>query len=73
MIRRAAAAILLLLLLVVPFLNWRLGLVLWLGAWIMFILNKLFDRQNWNLGRPGDTNDTDKTDDTDDTDDKDDV
>jgi hypothetical protein len=54
MIRRIAAAILLLVLLVVPFLNWQVGLLLWLCAWIMFILGKLFDRKSWKLGGPGD-------------------
>lgn len=47
MIRRIAAAILLLVLLAAPFLNWRLGLLLWLCAWIMFIVAKLFDRRSW--------------------------
>jgi hypothetical protein len=60
MIRRISAAILLLVLLVVPFFNWQLGLLLWLGAWIMFIVQKLFDRQSWNLGQPGEENHEDE-------------
>jgi hypothetical protein len=57
MIRRIAAAILLLVLLVVPFINWQVGLLLWLCAWIMFIVGKLFDRRSWKLGGPGDDDD----------------
>jgi hypothetical protein len=48
--RKLAAAVLLLLLIGVPFLNWRLGAVLWMCAWLIFILQNLFSRRNWNLG-----------------------
>jgi uncharacterized MAPEG superfamily protein len=48
--RKFAAAVLLLLLIGVPFLNWRLGAVLWMCAWLIFILQNLFARRNWHLG-----------------------
>jgi hypothetical protein len=48
--RRILAGILLLLLIVVPFLDWRIGAVMWLSAWLVFIFQKLFNRQGWKLG-----------------------
>lgn len=42
MLRKISAATLLILLLVVPFLNWRLGALLWLCSWIIFLSQQLF-------------------------------
>ena len=47
--RKISAAILLVILIGVPFLNWRLGAVLWMCAWLVFIFQNLLSRQNWNL------------------------
>jgi hypothetical protein len=52
--RRIGAGILLFLLVVVPFLNWRLGAVMWMSAWLVFILQKLFDRPSWKFGEDDD-------------------
>ena len=48
--KRIAAAILLAFLLIIPFIDWRLGAVMWMSAWLVFILQKLFSRQEWRLG-----------------------
>ncbi len=50
MARKIGAVILLTALLVVPFLEWRLGAIMWLSAWMVFILQKLFTRKNWKVG-----------------------
>ena len=52
--KRIVAGILLVLLIVVPFLDWRLGAVLWMSDWLVFILQKLSSREDWNLGEDGD-------------------
>jgi len=56
--RKFFAIILLVLLLVVPFINWRLGAVFWMCAWLIFIMQKLFSQNNWKLGN--DSNEEDK-------------
>ena len=48
--KRIVAGTLLVLLIVVPFLDWRIGAVLWMSAWLVFILQKLYSREEWNLG-----------------------
>jgi hypothetical protein len=48
--RRVFAAIILILLIVVPFLDWRLGAVLWMCAWLVFIFQNLYSRRNWRFG-----------------------
>lgn len=53
--RRIGAGILLFLLLVVPFLDWRLGAVMWMSAWLVFILQKIFDRGSWKIGEDDDS------------------
>ena len=55
--RRIAAGVLLLLLIVVPFIDWRLGAVMWMSAWLVFILEKLFSRREWHLGEDDESND----------------
>ena len=40
--RRILAAILLVILIGVPFLDWKLGAVLWMCAWLVFILQNLY-------------------------------
>ena len=54
--KKIMAVILLVLLVVVPFLDWRLGAVLWMSAWLTFIFQKLFSRKDWNLGEDRDQN-----------------
>ena len=56
--RKIAAAILLVLLLIVPFINWRLGAVLWMCAWLVFILQNVSVRRNWHLGSGNEEEDT---------------
>lgn len=46
------------LLLGVPFINWRLGAVLWMCAWLVFILQSIFVRRNWHLGTKNKDEDT---------------
>jgi len=48
--RKFFTVILLLLLIVVPFIDWRLGAVMWMCAWLVFIFQNLFSRQNWHFG-----------------------
>ena len=52
--KRIVAGTLLVLLIVVPFLDWRIGAVLWMSAWLVFILQKLSSREEWHLGEDGD-------------------
>jgi hypothetical protein len=47
--RKIFAVILLVLLLVVPFINWKLGALFWMSAWIVYIFQNMFSRQNWRL------------------------
>ena len=44
MSRKIGAWILLILLLVVPFINWRLGALLWMCAWVTYICQGVFNR-----------------------------
>ena len=48
--RKFFAVILLILLIVVPFIDWRLGAVMWMCAWLVFIFQNLLSKQQWNLG-----------------------
>ena len=48
--RKILAGILLTLLIVVPFINWQLGAVLWMCAWLVFIFQNIFSRRSWKLG-----------------------
>ena len=48
--KRIFAGIILFMLIVIPFLDWRLGAVMWMSAWLTFIFQKLFNKQNWKLG-----------------------
>ncbi len=41
---KIGALILLILLLVVPFINWRLGALLWMCAWVTYICQGVFNR-----------------------------
>jgi hypothetical protein len=41
MARKIGAIIILFLLLVVPFLNWRIGAILWMSAWLTYIFQGL--------------------------------
>ena len=48
--RKFFAVILLILLIVVPFIDWRLGAIMWMCAWLVFIFQNIFSKQKWNLG-----------------------
>ncbi len=48
-IKKISAVILLVVLIGVPFINWRLGAVLWMCAWLIFILQQLYG-QHGNSG-----------------------
>ena len=48
-VRKILAVILLFLLIVVPFVNWRLGAVLWMSAWLVFIFQNLFQKKEWKI------------------------
>jgi uncharacterized membrane protein len=55
-IRKTSAWIILILLIVIPFIDWRLGAVIWLCAWIIYILQMLFSKFQ---GQPPDDSDGD--------------
>jgi hypothetical protein len=52
--RKFFAVILLILLIAVPFINWQLGALMWMCAWLVFIFQNILSRQTWNLGDKGD-------------------
>ena len=45
--RRVFAAILLIILIGVPFLDWKLGAVLWMCAWLVFIFQNLYSGRSY--------------------------
>ena len=47
--RKLFAVILLVLLIGLPFIDWKLGAVLWMCAWLIFIFQKLFPKHNWRF------------------------
>jgi hypothetical protein len=55
--RKIFAIILLVLLIGLPFIDWKLGALLWMCAWLIFIFQNLFPRHKWKFGNedePGD-------------------
>jgi len=44
--RKICAAILLVILIGVPFIDWKLGAVLWMCAWLIFIFQNLFSKHD---------------------------
>ena len=48
--RKIGAMILLVLLIGVPFWDWKLGAVLWMCAWLVFIFQNIFPKHEWKLG-----------------------
>jgi hypothetical protein len=48
--RRIFAAILLVILIGVPFWDWKLGAVLWMCAWLVFIFQNLYSGRSWKSG-----------------------
>ncbi|KPJ99891.1 MAG: hypothetical protein AMJ60_03485 [Desulfobacterales bacterium SG8_35] len=48
--RKISAAVLLVLLIGVPFIDWKLGAVLWMCAWLIFIFQNLFPGHSWKFG-----------------------
>jgi hypothetical protein len=57
MYRKIGAWILLIILLVVPFINWRLGALLWMCAWVTYICQTIFDRKQSSMHDHGDNDD----------------
>jgi len=55
--RKIFAFILLVVLIGVPFINWRLGAVLWMCVWLIFIFQNLYPSHNWKLGDDSDQDD----------------
>lgn len=53
--RRIFAAILLVALIVVPFLDWKLGAVLWMSAWLVFIFQNLYSGHTRRLSENDET------------------
>ena len=51
--RKIFAAILLILLIAMPFIDWRLGAVLWMSAWLVFIFQNLLGKDQWKGGDEG--------------------
>ena len=60
--RKFFALILLILLIIVPFINWQLGALMWMCAWLVFIFQNIFSRQTWNLGDKEEDEEEDKED-----------
>ncbi|MBW2467560.1 MAG: hypothetical protein JRF02_09695 [Deltaproteobacteria bacterium] len=56
-IRKISAVFLLVILLGVPFLDWRLGAVLWMCAWLVFIFRNLYSGHPWKFGENADQDD----------------
>ena len=52
--RRFLAAILLIILIGVPFLDWRLGAVLWMCAWLVFIFQNLYSGRKFGENKDED-------------------
>jgi len=55
--RKICAIILLVLLVGVPFWDWKLGSVLWMCAWLVFIFQNIFPKHDWKLGENGEPKD----------------
>jgi len=53
-IRKTAAWIILTVLIVTPFINWRLGAVIWMCAWIIYILQLVFAKLHGHRPPPPD-------------------
>ena len=52
--RKISAVILLVLLVAVPFINWKLGAILWMCAWLVFIFQNIFSRNDWRFDKDDD-------------------
>jgi hypothetical protein len=48
--RKIFAVILLVLLIGVPIIDWKLGAVLWMCAWLIFIFQNIFPKHDWKFG-----------------------
>jgi len=55
--RKFFAALLLVFLIVLPFVDWKLGALLWMCAWLIFIFQKLFSRHHWKFMEKNDEED----------------
>jgi hypothetical protein len=53
--KRVFAAIILIILIGVPFLDWKLGAVLWMCAWLVFIFQNIYSGHNRQFGKNKDT------------------
>ena len=56
--RKIFAAILLVLLIGLPFIDWKLGAVLWICAWLVFIFQNLLGH-HWKSGEDNDLDEVD--------------
>ena len=52
--RKIFALILLVLLIGVPFIDWKLGALLWMSAWLVFIFQNLLGKGQWKVEDEGD-------------------
>lgn len=48
--RKIFAVILLAILIIVPFIDWKLGAVFWMCAWLVYIFQNLFPKHHWKFG-----------------------
>lgn len=48
--RKIFAIIILVLLIGVPFWDWKLGAVLWMCAWLVFIFQNIYPGHRWKFG-----------------------
>jgi len=55
--KRIFAAILLIVLIGVPLWDWKLGAVLWMCAWLVFIFQNIYSGHNWKFGEDKDQGD----------------
>jgi len=59
--RKIFAIILLVLLIGVPFWDWKLGAVLWMCAWLIFIFQNIFPKHQWKLGENEEQNEEEQS------------
>ena len=55
--RKIFAVILLIILIGLPFIDWKLGAVLWMCAWLIFIFQNISPKHDWKFGDNDDDED----------------
>ncbi|MBU0728674.1 MAG: hypothetical protein KKE17_10540 [Proteobacteria bacterium] len=60
MVRKFFAATLLVMLVIIPFINWRIGALLWMCAWLVYIFQNLFTKRKWSIGKNQESEDSDQ-------------